>query len=64
MTKRKKKIRKTKEEIFKKVKDSVMMKEIFNEYFEKTSNSIKSPDEAVDVVNKMEKCFISKKSNI
>ena len=41
-----------------------MMKEIFNEYFEKTSNSIKSPDEAVDVVNKMEKCFISKKSNI
>ena len=41
-----------------------MMKEIFNEYFEKTSNSIKRPDEAVDVVNKMEKCFISKKSNI
>ena len=41
-----------------------MIKEIVNEDFEKTSNSIKSPDEAVDVVSNMEKIIRSKKSNI
>ena len=32
--------------------------------FEKTSNSIKSPDEAVNAANNMEKIIRSKKSNI
>ena len=42
-----------------------MIEEIVNKDFEKTSNSIKSSDEAVDVVNNMEKKNIrSKKSNI
>ena len=41
-----------------------MIKELVNEDFEKTSNSIKSPDEAVDVVSNMEKIIRSKKSNI
>ena len=40
-----------------------MMGEIANQVFEKTSDSIKSPGEAVDVVNDMEKIIRSKKSN-
>ena len=40
-----------------------MIKEIVNEDLEKKSNSIKRPDEAVDVSN-MEKIIRSKKSNI
>ena len=32
-----------------------MMEEMVNEDFEKISNSMKSPDEAVDVVSNMEK---------
>ena len=51
----KRRIRKTKEEIFKYVKDSIIMEEIVNEDFETISNSMKSPDEAVDVVSNMEK---------
>ena len=51
----KKRIGKTKEDIFEKVKDSIMMEEIVNEDFEKTSNTIKSPDEALDAVNDMQK---------
>ena len=51
----KRRIKKNKEEIFKKVKDSIMVEEIVNKNFEKTSNSIKSPDEAADIVNNMEK---------
>ena len=50
-----KRIRKTKEDIFEKVKDSIMMEEIVNEDFEKTSNTVKSPDEALDAVNDMQK---------
>ena len=50
-----KRIRKTKEDIFEKVKDSIMMEEIVNEDFEKTSNIVKSPDEALDAVNDMQK---------
>ena len=43
-----------------------MIEDIVNEDFEKTSNSIKSPDEAVDVVSNMEVRLEvrSKKSNI
>ena len=46
------------------MKDSIMMEEIVNEDFEKISNSIKNPDEAVDAGNNMEKIVRSKKSNI
>ena len=60
----KRRINKTKEEIFKKVKDSIMIEERVNVDFEKTSNSIKIPDEAVHVVKNMEKITRSKKSNI
>ena len=60
----KRRIRKTKEEIFKKVKDLIMKEEMVKEYFKKTSNSIKSPGEAVDVVNNKWKIIRSKKSNI
>ena len=57
----KRRIKKTKEKIFKKLKDSMMMmmEEVVNEDFEKTSNSMKSPGEAVDVVNNMEKIIRS-----
>ena len=57
----KRRIKKTKEKIFKKLKDSVMMmmEEVVNEDFEKTSNSMKSPGEAVDVVNNKEKIIRS-----
>ena len=43
-----------------------MIEDIVNEDFEKTSNSIKSPDEAVDVVSNLEVRLEvrSKKSNI
>ena len=41
-----------------------MMEKIVNKDFEKTSNSIKSPDEAVYVVNDMKKKIRSKKSNM
>ena len=58
----KRRMRKTKEEILKKVRDSIMTEEIVNEDFEKTSNSIKSPDEVVDAVNNMKKIILSKKS--
>ena len=40
------------------------MEEIVNEDFEKTTNSIKSPNEAVGVVNSVEKIIRSKKSNM
>ena len=60
----KRRIRKIKEEIFKKVKDSIMMVEIVKKNFEKTSNTINSPDEPVDAHKNMEKIIRSKKSNI
>ena len=41
--------------IFKYVKDSIIKEEIVNEDFEKVSNSMKSLDEALDVVSNMEK---------
>ena len=58
---KKRRIKKTKEKIFKKLKDSMMMmmEEVVNEDFEKTSNSMKSPGEAVDVVNNKEKIIRS-----
>ena len=60
----KKRIRKTKEEILKKVKDSIMIEETVNEDIEKTAKSVKSPDEAVEKVNNMEKVIKSNKCNI
>ena len=59
----KKKRGKSKGEILKQLKDSIMTEEIVNEDIEKTSNSIKSQDEAVKAVNNMEK-IQRKKSNI
>ena len=53
----KKRIRK-KEDILKNVKDSIMIEEIVNEDIEKTTKSVKSPD------NNMEKIIKSNKSNI
>ena len=53
-------IRKSKEEIFEKVKDSIRN----SRNFKKTSNSIKSPDEAVDVVSNKKKIIGNKKSSI
>ena len=41
-----------------------MIEELANKDFEKTSNSIKIPDEAVDVVSNMEKIIRSKKFDI
>ena len=52
-TKRREK-KKAIDDIFRKGKDSIMMEEIVNEDFEKTSNGIKSPDEARDAVSNME----------
>ena len=63
-TKTKTRIKKTKEEIFKKVKNLIMMEEIVRKDFEKILNSIKSPDEAADAVNNIGKVIRSKKSNI
>ena len=40
------------------------MEEVVNKGFEKTSNSTKSPDEAVDANNNIEKIIRSKKTNI
>ena len=60
----KKRIRKTKEEILKKVKDSIMIEETVNEDIEKTAKSVKSPDEAVEKVNNMEKVIKSNTCNI
>ena len=57
-------IRKTKEDILRKVKDSIMIEEIVNKDIEKTSICIKSPGEAVQAVNNMEKNIRTKKSNI
>ena len=60
-------IRKTKEKIFKKLKDLIMMEEIFNQHINKIKkdkkiwNSIKSPGEAVGVVNNMKNIIRSKK---
>ena len=48
---------KPKGEILKQLKDSIMTEEIVNEDIEKTSNSIKSQDEAVEAVNNMEKNY-------
>ena len=39
-----------------------MIEELVNKDFEKTSNSIKSSDEAVDVVNNMEKKILEVKN--
>ena len=41
-----------------------MIEQIVNQNFEEISHSIKSPNEAVDTVNNMEKIIRSKKSNI
>ena len=60
----KRRIRKTKHEIFKKVKDLIMMEKVINEDFEKASNSIKNPDDVVNVIDNTEKNIRSKKSNI
>ena len=51
--KRKKRIRKTIEEILQKVKESIMIEEIVNEDIEKTEKSFKSPEQAVEAINNM-----------
>ena len=53
----KKRITKTKEEILKKVEDSIMIVEIANEDIEETAKSVKNPDEAVAAVNNMDKNY-------
>ena len=58
-----KKRRKTKGEILKKVKDSIMLEEIASKDTEKTAKSVKSSDEAVEAVNNMEK-IVKSNSNI
>ena len=55
-----KRIRKIKEEIFKKVKESIMIEEIVNEDIEKTAKSVKSLEEAAEAANNMEKIVKSK----
>ena len=62
--KRKKELKKNKEEILKKVKESIMGEEIVNEDIEKKAKSVKSPEEAVEAVNNMEKVIKSNKCNI
>ena len=57
-------IRKTKEDILRKVKDSIVIEEIVNKDVEKTSICIKSPAGAVQTVNNMGKDIRTKKSNI
>ena len=53
----KKRITKTKEEILKKVEDSIMIVEIANEDIEEIAKSVKNPDEAVATVNYMDKNY-------
>ena len=53
----KKRITKTKEEILKKVEDSIMIVEIANEDIEETAKSVKNPDEAVATGNNMDKNY-------
>ena len=53
----KKRIRKTKEEILKKVKESIMIKQIVNEDIEKATESVKSSQEAVEAVSKILKYY-------
>ena len=48
----------------KKVKESIMGEEIVNEDIEKKAKSVKSPEEAVEAVNNMEKVIKSNKCNI
>ena len=48
-------MRKTKKEVLRKVKESIMIDEIVNEDIEKTTKNVKSSEEAEEVVNKMEK---------
>ena len=57
----KKIIRKTKDEVLRKVKESIMINEIVNEDFKKTTKSVKSSEKAVEVVNEMEKIIKSGK---
>ena len=62
--KTKKRIRKTKEEILKKVKVLILIGEIVNKDIEKTAKSVKNSEEAVEAVNNMEKIIKSSKCNI
>ena len=59
----KKRIKTNKEEILKKVKESIMWEEIVNNDIEKTV-SVKSLEEAVEAVKNMEKVIKSNKYNI
>ena len=60
----KKRITKTKKELLLKVKELIMIDEIVNEDIEKTAKSVKSPEEAVEAVNNMEKIIKSNECNI
>ena len=56
-----KEFRKTKEEILKKVKESIMIEEIVNEDIEKIAKSVKTSGEAAETVNSIDKIVESKK---
>ena len=63
--KKKKRIRKTKEKILEKVKESIMIEEIVEtKISKKTAKNVKSPEQAVEAVNNMEKLLKVKNINV
>ena len=63
--KTKKRIRKTKEKILEKVKESIMIEEIIEtKISKKTAKNVKSPEQAVEAVNNMEKLLKVKNINV
>ena len=63
--KTKKRIRKTKEKILEKVKESIMIEEIVEtKISKKTVKNVKSPEQAVEAVNNMEKLLKVKNINV
>ena len=63
--KTKKRIRKTKEKILEKVKESIMIEEIVEtKISKKTAKNVKSPEQAVEAVNNMEKLLKVKNINV
>ena len=63
--KTKKRIRKTKEKILEKVKESIMIEEIVEtKISKKTAKNVKSPEQAVEAVNNIEKLLKVKNINV
>ena len=56
-------MRKTKKEVLRKVKESIMIDEIVNEDIEKTTKNVKSSEEVEEAVNKMETIIKTDKCN-